>query len=60
MQLFGELGVQDGQQPVVHPLHVRLRITRSTGRHHFILRQHPAGRQKGNFTMEFNARKTNI
>ena len=49
-QLLGELGVQDGQQPVVHLLHVRLRFIRPDGRHHILIRQHLTCRQKGKIT----------
>ena len=48
MQLLGELGVENGQQPVVHSLHVCLWIGRSIGRHRCLLCQHLACRQKGN------------
>lgn len=51
-QLLGQLGVQDGQQPILHPLHVRLRIIRPIGRHHLLLRQHPTRRQTGNFDIK--------
>jgi hypothetical protein len=52
VQLLSQLGVKDGQQPIVHPLHVRLRIVRPVGRHHLLLRQHPARRQTGNFDIK--------
>ena len=48
LQLLGELGVENGQQPVVHSLHVHLWIGRSIGRHRRLLCQHLACRQKGN------------
>ncbi len=47
LQLLGELGVENGQQPVVHSLHVCLWIGRSIGRHRRLLCQHLACRQKG-------------
>ncbi len=50
-QLLGQLGVQDGQQPVLHPLHVYLWIIRPSGRHHLLLRQHPTRREKGNLNI---------
>ncbi len=47
-QLLGELGVQYGQQSILHPVHVLIWIIRPSGRHHFLLRQHPTRRQKSN------------
>ena len=47
-QLLGQLGNEDGQQRVVHPLHVRPGADCSARRHRRLLRQHPARRPQGN------------
>ncbi len=48
MQLLGELGVENGQQPFVHSVHVHLWIIRPNDRHRRLLSQHLTCRQKGN------------